>query len=213
MNPLVTLSADERRDMARLVQLVARLWLREVDEPLDEALRTSGWLDQLRRTLPIPKDGRTGRSGPSSLRDLAVDYCRLFVGPTGHLPPIESVWVAGQLEADATASMKTWCELAGYERPESARNVFLDHLGVQLDLLHHVLSQDAWWESHPDDMAAFTLDYATAHLAWPTELLDAVEARAETDLYRLLPHLTRQLIGELIGPRIARQTGSADETP
>ncbi len=184
---------ETRRGWTGLFRLLARLWLEEVDarlaQILDDAPLGSGWNGS----------GDWVSSGPiaDQLEVLAVDFCQLFVGPRGHLVPVQSVWQHAALVADPAASMRQWFGLAGYAPPARHRSLFPDHLGIQLDLLAHLLDQQELWAQHPEELAALAATYADTHLAWPAPLLEAVTQRAQTPFYRRLAELTNQALAAL----------------
>ena len=79
---------EESAARSGLYRLLGRLWLREMDQ---DALRELG--------RPPLCDSFVNAGGVLPTNDdlemieqLAVDYCQLFVGPAGHLPPVQSVW-------------------------------------------------------------------------------------------------------------------------
>src|SRR6056297_3258487 len=105
------LSRNDAAAAAGLYRLLARLWLREVDEPLLRSLTGSPLREPfLRAGGELPET-----VSPEVLQALSVDYCRLFLGPTDHLPPVQSVWQQGQFQGQAVRSMAGWIELTGYD--------------------------------------------------------------------------------------------------
>ncbi len=171
-------------------RLLARLWLREVDRDLVRELRApplSHSFVEAGGVLPIGDDDL-------AIEQLAIDYCRLFVGPTDHLPPYQSVWQNGQFQGTTIASMETFIDVVGYDVDTLPSGIMRDHLGVQLDVMGHILSQFSTRESEPDlhDLRSdLALKFFTAHLRWANELLDAAAQRATSDFYRSTVTLTR----------------------
>ena len=73
--------------------------------------------------------------------------------------------------------------------------MLLDHLGVQLDVMAHILQLVAESEGESlEHLLDIGRCYAVRHLLWPGELLTASASRATTDFYRCLPTLTRQFL-------------------
>lgn len=178
---------------AGVFRLLARIWLREVDgdflrqlraPPLCEAFAAAGG------ALPIDDDAET-------IELLAIDYCRLLIGPAQHLPPYQSVWEGGQFQTTITASMRQFIEVAGYDAGALPRGVMLDHLGVQLDVMGHILGQISAWPPGADGRDAvvdLAHSFFAAHLRWPHGLLEAAANRAATDFYRSSILLTRDFL-------------------
>ena len=187
------LSRDDAAARSGTYRLLARLWLREVDRDLVRELRSPPVGDYFIAAggiLPAGED-------ESTIERLAIDYCRLFVGPTGHLPPYQSVWQTGQLQGTTAASMKQFAAAAGYDRTGLASGTMLDHLGVQLDVMGHILGHIATWPPNSEDLdQAWELanSFLHAHLLWPADLFDAAQSGAETEFYQSAIELTRALL-------------------
>ncbi len=169
-------------------RLLGRLWQREADKQLlhhlrTPALRTS--LEAVGGVVPVPK--------PSTLNRLAEDYCQLFIGPSGHLPPFQSVWQSGQFCGDALASMRSYVDIARYDAGEDESGM-LDHLGKQLDLMAHILESLAQVPGQRASCEDLPEAYFHAHLTWPTPLLEAVNNRAQTPFYRSLASMTKSFL-------------------
>ncbi len=145
---------------------------RDASASLKEALLDLGW------EIPCPND--------ETIEALQIDYCRLLIGPKGHLSPVESVWATRQFQSDCVSSMQSFFELLPeYQPPES----LLDHIGVQLDCAGHLLiaASHSRHREALEPMVAF----AETRLAWPEDLLTGVQERAETEFYRGLANATR----------------------
>ena len=73
----------------------------------------------------------------------------------------------------------------------------LDHLGVQLDVMGHLLDHI---DMSPDDTDGASQiwelihSFYAAHLMWPSDLFDAVIKRAETDFYRSFVVMTQTFL-------------------
>ena len=176
-----------------LYRLLARFWLREVDADFLRQLQSISLCNEFVESGGVlPED-----DGRLTSEQLAIDYCRLFIGPSDHLPPYQSVWQSGQFQEAASASMKRFVEIAGYQAGVLSEGMMLDHLGVQLDLMGQVLEQYAGWPVEMADREA-VLELASAffatHLVWPIELLETAARRAETDFYRSVIFLTRNFL-------------------
>ncbi|MDB4533950.1 molecular chaperone TorD family protein [Vicingaceae bacterium] len=181
--PAAVRSGIEQR--AAVYQLLARLWENEVDEEFRTQLCSEpmcGVLIECDARLPV-----------ESIDQLAIDYCQLFVGPKDQLLPIQSIWIDGQHESDAAASMRTFIDLvpAWSDRPVTIP----DHLGVQLDLQSAFLQSQL--KANTIDLPecqAIVRQFQLLHLSWPFSLFDAAEAKADTDFYRGIVRLTRDFL-------------------
>lgn len=162
--------------------LLARIWLRELDLPL---------LNQLRSPeLNSSFQSAGGELPPESgLDDLAVEYCRLFVGPKDHLPPLQSVWERGELQSDITSSIRSFADAANYQPPASVASLLHDHLGVQLDIMSHItlLLPSTAAEEEPFSFAA---EFFRRHLTWPSDLLNTAIQRTTSPFYTTVVQMT-----------------------
>lgn len=187
-----SISTQEAAARSGTYRLLARLWLREVDGELLRELRSPRLCDSFVEAggiLPVDEDEDW------TIEQLAIDYCRLFVGPTGHLPPYQSVWQEGQFQGTITASMESFVRAVHYDRNASTRGIMWDHLGVQLDVMGHILDQFVTRPPEPGRqglLSELATAFFTRHLLWATELLEAVAERATTKFYRSTTKLTRE---------------------
>jgi TorA maturation chaperone TorD len=191
---------EELTARSGVYRLLARLWLREVDEALWSALRQPPLSEFFTQAGGLPPE--------AEVDELAIDFCQLFLGPTGHLPPYQSVWERGQFQSPATSSMHAFADLIGYEFGSQPHAAMPDHLGVQLDVMASILEvvADAFAAEDATDCdraaAGNRIDTATEvattffqrHLAWPEPLFLAAEPRATTGFYRSVIALTREFL-------------------
>jgi TorA maturation chaperone TorD len=176
-----------------MYRLLARLWLREVDRNLLRELCCS----PLCNLFTAAGGALPGRNDESTLEQLAIDYCRLFVGPTDHLPPYQSVWQTGQFHGATAVSMRNFVDVVGYNAQMLPAGMMLDHLGVQLDVMGHILGQVSNWQSEEnelDEVMELSNSFFARHLLWPTELLQTSLPRAATDFYRSSIQVTHEFL-------------------
>jgi len=171
--------------------LLARLWLREVDQQFLTQLQTSPLQESFESaggTLPIGNDA----DDEVKLETLAIDYCRLFIGPKDHLPPIQSVWQTGQFQGSSAASVTEFMEAVRYN-VELPQGLMADHFGVQLDLMGYIVSIVS---SAPNwsEISDLPTRFFNQHLLWSAPLLTAAKARAETDFYRSVISMTNEFL-------------------
>jgi len=180
---------NERSGVYRLLGL---LWRQEVNAALLAELCATDLRDAFESvggSLPDPNG--------TSVSELAIDYCQLFVGPKGHLPPYQSVWQNGQLCGDATASMMQFMELSHYDASHLADGQFVDHFGVQLDVMAHLIEQATDCPAEQKESVSEVVSaFAAAHLRWAKPLLQQANAKANTSFYRSLADVTQTFLGE-----------------
>ena len=179
-------AVEELAGLAGTYRLFARLWLREVDEPLLADLLRPPLCDVFSAAggaLPDNVDS-------STLEELAVDYCQLFVGPANHLPPYQSVWQRGQFQSESADSMQRYEVAIGYE----TGGLMFDHLGVQLDVMGHLLDCGPESGQHSDEVFRLAATYFAEHLTWAAPLLKAASSRASTDFYRSTIRMTHDFL-------------------
>ena len=126
----------------------------------------------------------------STLEELAVDFCQLFLGPANHLPPFQSVWQRGQFQGESAASMQHYVSAAAYE----TGGLMFDHLGVQLDVMGRLLESGLDSVQHSDDVFDLAATYFAEHLTWVPPLFESAINRAATEFYRSMIHMTRDFL-------------------
>lgn len=183
---LIEPEIHETECAAGVYALFARLWMREVDE----AFRREMFREPLAPALE-----RVGLFLPmESNEELAIEYCRLFIGPKNALLPMQSVWQKTQLESQLATSVEKFAELIGYVLPTSS---FWDHLGVQLDLMSQLVRATAS-EKQAENGFEVAGEVANVffkrHLSWAAPLLLATSQRAQVPLYRSLAQATQQFL-------------------
>ena len=186
--------SQDKPGRSGVYRLLGRLWLREVDAPLLEQLSDGVLGEAFVAAGGVSPSLVTGET----VESLAVDYCQLFLGPSGHFPPYQSVWEAGQFEGEAAKSVREFAEVVGYDPAGVLPGGMVDHLGVQLDLMGHLLSGgvDAEDSADAEDNIIDEVSDAfySAHLTWPDTLLSATRERAKTAFYRSMLTLTGEFL-------------------
>ena len=181
------------RQRAAVYALLARLWGRELSAELLAELQQ----DELRKAYEtaggfVPQD-----STDEVLDQLTMDYCQLFLGPSGHLPPYQSVWSEGRFEGVTTTSLREYVEILNDAGNWSATNP-LDHLSIQLDMMAYILNAQA---ETSDDVAAnreaahhLAMHFFHDHIGWAIPLCQAAQGRSESEFYRQLSKMTGNFI-------------------
>jgi TorA maturation chaperone TorD len=180
---------------AALCALLARVFAGEPDLELLQRLRAAEspgltWFEPELLAL----------SETQALEALAVDYCRLFIGPQPWCPPYASAQPGDALLGGRPRRrLETFLARYGVPAPHLAWRVASpDHLAVELAILAHLYATDA--------PVAGLQEFLTQHVwPWIPTLLTQVEALAECQLYRTAARLGAALLGEeraLTQPRV-----------
>ena len=175
-------STEEAVARSGLYRLLARIWLREPDRALVEVLCAVPLRDAF-----LAAGGVVPAADDSEIAQLSLDYCRLFIGPSGHFPPYQSVFQHGRFQSATNASMKRFAELVGYDTSALPPGLMLDHLGVQLDVMGHIFEHCSAAKRKEEELASvFELaqSFYERHLTWPANLLRSAAAHAQTEFYR-----------------------------
>ena len=187
--PITSIAIDHARlrERAAVYRLLGRLWLHELDADLLRDLRCPPLSDAFAAaggTMP-PVEAES-----DTIDALAIDYCQLFLGPRGHLPPHQSVWADGQFQGPTTAALPA--EFKELDLPYPGD--MADHLGQQLTTMAVILERLAAEKT----VAACQLDTASVffqqRLNWTAELCKRSAAQAQTAFYRSVVTMTQAFL-------------------
>ncbi len=160
--------------IAAALRLFGSIFYREVDERL--LRQVVARREELVQVLGAdPLAGLDLHNTAATVEALAVEYCRLFIGPHGHMPPVESVALGEDrfwgVSTEAVAEFYQRCGIT--LRPDE--KAFPDHIAMELDCLA-VLAED--------DRQADAMVFAREHLLrWVPALLRHVASRATLAFY------------------------------
>ena len=90
--------------------------------------------------------------------------------------------------------MRDYIDIVGYGTHRLPKGMMLDHFGVQLDVMGHLLSQSAAWRAEENRVRELARTFFATHLAWSTDMLEVAAARATTEFYRGAVALTRAFL-------------------
>ena len=181
----MNVAAEHSTAIAGTYRLLARLWLREVDTPFLDSLMQAPLSNAFTAAGgSLPED-----ASASTLEELSVDYCRLFLGPARHFPPFQSVWERGQFQGEAVQSMNQYLSIANYET-----ELMPDHLGVQLDVMAEILEALTPDAQNPNAIVDLARCYFGTHLPWTDPLFDSAIEQTTTDFYRSVIEMTRDFL-------------------
>lgn len=185
-------------DRAPIYGFLARLLIREVDETTWRALRDPVLIDFLETAEPGFGDWIAEEPTAERLESLAEEYARLFLVPGG-VPLFASAWLEGEPESVA-ASLSDFVsgvlDALGRETlvAEPWGRLPLDHLALWLDLVVAAAEQD---EASAETGPSGDADHLEAQLLgpWVVRFGEALEASAESPLYRCAGKLLRAIRG------------------
>lgn len=140
--------AEEADGRAALYELFSALFLEEPDEEFLLSLREAG--DELEEagvdTSKVVYDDVTDEA----VRDLAVEYCAIFVGPGKHFSPYGSIFLEeGFLHGETTNAVKDFYGEEGVEMV-GERGELPDHLGMELGFMAEMARREAEVERGDD---------------------------------------------------------------
>ena len=183
-------SARREQSVPAALRLFASIFQREVDERLLKEIETRR--QELAGVLGgDPLAGlEPGNPGPA-VEVLAVEYCRLFIGPHGHLPPVESV-VCGEecFWGPSTEKVADFYRSAAMA-PSSDRRELPDHISMELDCLALLEETDRHHEA-----TVFAREHV---LRWLPDLAQHVDRRSTVPFYRVWSAGLKMMLAELYG--------------
>ena len=198
-NPEVSRQRDAnaaRHAQAGIGLLLARLWAREVDTVLINDLNR----EPLRSSLcDLPDEINAGSDcwWPTTddevgINELAIDYCRIMIGPRGHAAPYQSVWQAGSYSGNSAVHMQRWFQ----QFPQMPVPVpdMPDHVANPIQLLAWLLMLNQHADATTGDVVA---KFYRQHLAWARPMLRRAERLAKTKFYRIVFRLTNWWLDEV----------------
>lgn len=191
--------------------LLARLYRREVDQPLLDELKTvhfplntgNGQVDSGYRLMV----GYLSKTWENTLTELAADYLRTFLGHgiDGHSAayPYESVYTSERrlLMQDARTEILALFRANGLEKDPSFKDAE-DHIALELEFMQLLALRcaEALRAGNGDDALALVRSQATfldEHLmAWAPLFTTEMLKFAKTDFYRGLSRITEGFLAE-----------------
>ena len=123
-----------QNEISTALRLFASIFYREADGKLIGKLQAQG-AGLVAALGGDPLIGLDMSDPETVLEGLAVEYCRLFIGPRNHLPPTESVVLGeGRFWGNATEEVSAYCRSVGIASAPDI-NVLPDHISMELDCL------------------------------------------------------------------------------
>lgn len=177
---------SDSASLANVYFLLARLWSHEIDAPTLQQLvadqvaeayiETGGW-------LPTASE-----INESLIDSLAIDFCRCFLGPKGHLPPHQSVVVSSRFQGDCCDSIKEYAKLIDPPSLFTEQQRMVDHAAflltmmgkLHLDLQASIdLADDEAFRAIEDTRTEFFQQ----HVFWLIEYCVAATKRTQSDFF------------------------------
>lgn len=180
-------SAETIQAAAGIYRLLSRLWLNEIDQAFAAELNS----DPLRSAF-LNAGGDLPPTDAAGVETLAHDYCQLFIGPRDHLPPVQSVWREGTFQGSPADSMQDYLDILKQDPADS----IVDHLGIELQTMSVILDSLATEENQDNrqTLNRMATVFFREHLAWCRQLVEQVEAKANTDFYKSVARLTADFL-------------------
>lgn len=185
-----------------------------------------GWLDGDRQRFEDPLAMLGGWSGEMAerdpaavLRDLKVEYARLFIGAPGPMeaPPYESLYRDRDADGSpivsgpSTVAVERTYGSYGLERAAGHTDL-PDHVATELEFMHFLCSRErqAWQGGEVSDartLRSAQNAFVTEHLnKWLPEFSERVLGATHMDVYRALATLLQDFLAVEAGGGYARET-------
>ncbi len=195
-------------DSSTALRLFASIFQREADEPLLREIKLRR--DELNGVLDgDPLAGLEMNRPEEAVGELAVEFCRLFVGPRGHMPPVESVALGeGRFWGDSTVATLAFYQSSGVAVPDDLR-LLPDHVSVELDFIAMLEAG-----GRREEAKAFAQEHL---LHWLPAVIRHIDKRARLAFYRVWSKGLQGLLNQLYcraasGPSdVARHRGTRTE--
>lgn len=196
--------ADDAKVRSDMYGLLANVFREEPTEALIKELRDpgiSGVFSDMEAKL-----GETFYSDPvpEVTERLMLEFTRLFIGPSGHISPHESVFVesdggVGGLWGAKTVEVKKFIESTGLDYETRYKGI-PDHISVELEFMQKMTEweSDNWMleeaVSAEQSRSVQNLFLEDHLLCWVFELGDRISAQAESEFYRVMAELLKQFM-------------------
>lgn len=112
-----------------------------------------------------------------NLEALQSEYTRLFLGPKGHLPPYESVFLEGRFWGDRANDIKDYLRNIGLELEEGF-TMPPDHIAIEFEILEKILS------SEDIKINALYMDFFEKHIVWILDFLTRLIPKTDLNFYK-----------------------------
>ena len=175
-------------DLGTALRLFASVFENDVDRRLLDELRSRR--EELSNVLGGDAlEAVSSDDTAAALEALAVEYCQLFIGPRGHMAPVESI-VRGENRywGPSTERVADFYRSAGLA-PMSEMHLLPDHLAMELDCLASLEET-----GRREEAATFAREHI---LQWLPALAEHVSAHATLSFYRVWTEALLRTLQEL----------------
>ena len=162
----------DAENRAGLYQLFSRILLKEFDAETLDLFRSKDWSSEL-TSLEIASPESTAEV----IEELAIDYCKIFIGPKNFAPPFQSVWESSQLQGTIMDSMNDYREIV---KPLTQMSIH-DHAGLQFEMMALMLRFQA---DHPNESFGLPESFFRNHIVWTQRLIRKAITLSETTFYQ-----------------------------
>ncbi len=208
-------AAKDAIERSNLYGFLAMIYRAEPTTAVVRELGKPGFRRALEQAGVSLDAGFAERPDDDLVRELAVEYTRLFVGPGKHIPPYEGVRTEGVLWGKSTTAVAKFIEGCGFAyKPEF--HGLPDHIAVELEFMGEITRREAAaWESGDGVEAANCVrierEFMAFHLSrWAPGFCDEVAERTTSPFYGEMAALTADFIYSEI-EEIERLTASMED--
>lgn len=168
-NESLEVDAENR---AGLYELFSRILLKEFDAETLDLFQSEDWSSVLASLEIEPPVSTT-----DTIEVLAIDYCKIFIGPKNFAPPFQSVWESGQMQGVVMGSINEYREIV---TPPTEMSIH-DHAGLQFEMMALMLRFQA---DNPDESFGLPESFFRNHIVWTQRFLRKAIALSETTFYQ-----------------------------
>lgn len=200
------LQAYELRCQAHTFGLLARFWIRELDDAILNELQDEPMRDAYRDVGGFVPETQ-GHDASNLVEALAVEFKNSFDRSQNELRPHQSTFEDRRFDGNCLESMRAFVEVIGQPVGLFADEGKLDHAGVQLHLMQRILNEmadivqqqisessqavDSNWESFVQLRDTFYEN----HLCWLIPYCEKALQESNSQFYRGLFSVTYLLLG------------------
>jgi TorA maturation chaperone TorD len=194
---------DDLANRASIYRLLSHFYRKELSLSLVEKMEQTGLLAELER-LGYEIDSHKLKD-EAYLRDLAVEYSRVFIGPGSHLAPYGSVYhpddpKKGRLWGDTTKWVRRFVMDHGLEFEGEAYEGIPDHISHELEFFSRLVEQEAIVRQAGEEEKAERLRISQGMffhqqlIKWVPEFCAKIDGMAKLSFYKEVARLTNDIL-------------------
>ena len=194
---------------ANIYALLSEIYRKEITHEFLQKLRDKK-LNAALKDLGIVFSDLFENDEKQLIEDLAVEYCRLFIGPGPHIPPFESAHhgtfskdggLSGLLWGNETIKVKKFYEKLNLKVLEDAEINIPDHIAVELEVMQHLCGKELECRNDGDPSSelkkylGLEREFISEHLIqWIPGFCDAVIKSSSIKFYKSIAELTKKFV-------------------